>query len=111
MAGNMRLWNTDNDEEIRLPQFIDVGLRPNDIVWSQDSRIACYVSAEGQKVSFVNIPNLKLQGSISIADWFPTTAFGALGPNGMIYISADTRVLEIDPNQPQVRQALAQLGG
>jgi uncharacterized protein (TIGR03437 family) len=98
MAGNFRLWNTDTDEEIRGPNFLDVGLRPNDIVWSQDSRFACFISAEGQKITFVNIPAFGIQGSISISDWFPTTAFGATGPNGMIYVSADSRVLEIDPN-------------
>lgn len=98
MAGNMRLWNTDNDEEIRIQNFIDVGLRPNDIVWSQDSRFICFISAEGQKVTFVNATSITVQGSISISDWFPTTASGALGPNGMIYISADSRVLEINPN-------------
>ncbi len=100
-AGNLRIFNTDNDEDVTPRQFLDIGVRPNDVAISQDSRIAGFVSNEAQRVTFVNLTTSTIQGIIplpGIAAGQSGGAFIATGPNGMFYISAEDRVLEVDPN-------------
>ena len=94
VSGNLKIYNTQDDSEVRT-QSLDVGLNPNDIAITADSTRAFVMSAQGQKITAVDLTTNTIVGSIPL----PTIISGsaAMGPNGMLYVSAESRVLEIDP--------------
>ncbi len=94
VAGNLRVYNTADDSEVRS-QFLDVGLNPNDIAVSQDSTRAFVMSAQGQKITAVDLTSFQIAGNIPLPAI--TSGFATMSPNGLLYVSAQNRVLEIDP--------------
>lgn len=102
VAGNLRVFETENDSEIQF-NFIDVGQRPAAMAFSQDSRFVFIVSVLTQSLYVVNlstgspVPAGTIQGiefTSTAEDTFLTTC-----ANGMVYLSAERRIIEIDPNR------------
>jgi uncharacterized protein (TIGR03437 family) len=99
---NLKVINAADNTELQFP-FIDVGIGPTDVVVSQDSRRAFVLSVAAQRVTAVDLDNLRSIGSVPLAGLLPNSpAFLSVGPNGMIYASAETRVLEIDPRGSEI---------
>ena len=94
VAGNLRIYNTADDSEVRT-QFLDVGLNPNDIAVSQDSTRAFVMSAAGQRITAVDLTSNQIVGNIPLPGI--TQGSAAIGPNGLLYVTAQSRMLEIDP--------------
>jgi len=96
IAGNLRMFNTETDAEIQT-QFIDVGINPEDIAISHDSRRAFVLSTQAQRVTCVDLETNQVCGNLPLPG--VTNGFLALGPNGFLYISAENNVLEADTRQ------------
>lgn len=94
MAGNLRIYNTDTDQEIQT-NFIDVGIQPSDLAFSPDSRRAFLLSPLAQRLTAVDLTTNTAAGNISLPGI--TSGFVSTGPNGLLYVSAQTRVLEVNP--------------
>lgn len=94
VAGNLRIYNTADDSEVRT-SFLDVGLNPNDIAVSQDSTRAFIMTAQGQKVTAVDLTSFQIVGNIPLPAI--TSGYASISPNGLLYVSAQNRILEVDP--------------
>lgn len=94
VAGNLRIYNTQDDTEIRT-QFLDVGINPTDVTFTADSSRAFVMSAQAQRITAVDLTTNAILGQISLPGI--TQGFAAMGPNGMLYVSAQSRIYEINP--------------
>ncbi len=94
VSGNLRIYNTQDDSEVRT-SFLDVGLNPNDIAITPDSTRAFVMSAQGQRITAVDLTTNQIVGNIPLPGI--TSGSATMGPNGLLYVSAEGRVLEIDP--------------
>ena len=94
VAGNLKIYSTQDDSEIRT-QFLDVGLNPNDIAVSQDSTRAFVMSAQGQRITAVDLTSNTILGNLPLPGI--TQGYASMGPNGLLYVSAQNRILEVDP--------------
>jgi uncharacterized protein (TIGR03437 family) len=92
----LRIFNAQTGAEIQLP-FIDVGPSPNDVAISQNGRRAFVMSAFGQRVTAIDLQTNTAVGSIPLPGI--STGSIAVGPNGLLYVSAQNRVLEVDGSQ------------
>ena len=99
VAGDLKVYNTETDTLVPPGQtgILDVGLNPEDIVISQDSRRAFIMSSQAQRVTVIDLVNTTVIGQIPLAGLLAGQGSIAGGPNGMIYVTAADRVLEIDP--------------
>lgn len=95
-GNNLRVFNTEGDTlaEINIG-FIDVGPNPNGIAFSPDSRRA-YIVSPFQRMTAVDLTTNQAAGTIPLSLITEPPAI-ATGPNGFIYVSAQNRVLEVDP--------------
>ncbi|MBK5294906.1 MAG: hypothetical protein JJE04_24910 [Acidobacteriia bacterium] len=94
MAGNLQIFDTATDTQIQTG-FLDVGIAPTELAFSQDSRRAFLVSPAAQRVTAVNLTDNTVAGQIPLPG--VTAGSIATGPNAFIYVSTQGRVLEIDP--------------
>ncbi|MBM3812676.1 MAG: hypothetical protein FJW20_13695 [Acidimicrobiia bacterium] len=94
-GNNLRVFNTDTDTEIQATQAVDVGPTPSGIAFRSDSRRAFVISPTAQRVTAVDLVDLRTDGEIPL----PGITAGniAASPNGFIYVNTQGRVLEIDP--------------
>lgn len=95
-GNNFVQYRTDTDQLIQT-SFIDVGPNPSDIVVSTDSTRAFVLSSLGQSVTAVDLANNAQAGRIQLPGLLPGQGSLAMGPNGLLYVSAVNRVLEVDP--------------
>ncbi|MCC6536932.1 MAG: hypothetical protein IT162_05245 [Bryobacterales bacterium] len=94
VAGNLRIYNTQDDTEVRT-QFLDVGINPTDVTFTADSTRAFVMSAQAQRITAVDLTTNSILGQISLPGI--TQGFAAMGPNGLLYVSAQSRIYEINP--------------
>ncbi|MFN7921616.1 MAG: YncE family protein [Bryobacteraceae bacterium] len=100
---NLKIFNAADTSEIQT-QFIDVGLDPSDVVFTVDSKRIFVLSVAAQRVTAVDLdPSPRVVGSIQLAGTTSTTPGSlTIGPNGLIYVSVESRVLEIDPRGSEI---------
>ena len=94
VAGNLNIFDTATDTQIQTG-FLDVGIAPTEVAFSQDSKRAFLVSPAAQRVTAMNLSDNTVAGQIPLPG--VTAASIATAPNGFIYVSTQGRVLEIDP--------------
>jgi len=94
VAGNLRIYNTQDDTEVRT-QFLDVGINPTDVTFTADSSRAFVMSAQAQRITAVDLTTNSIIGQIALPGI--TQGFAAMGPNGLLYVSAQSRIFEINP--------------
>ena len=99
VAGDLKVYNTETDTLVQPGQtgILDVGFNPEDIAISQDSRRAFVISSGAQRVTVIDLVNTTTIGQIPLPGLIAGQGTIAAGPNGMIYVTALDRVLEIDP--------------
>ncbi|MBL8295745.1 MAG: hypothetical protein JNN08_28125 [Bryobacterales bacterium] len=95
-GSNFVQYRTDTDQLIQT-NFIDVGPNPRDIAVSSDSSRAFILSSLGQSVTAVDLATNTGAGRISLPGLLDGQGSLAMGPNGMLYVSAVNRVIEVDP--------------
>ena len=88
-------YRTDTDDEILATKDLDVGASPSDIVISQDSSRAFILG--WQSLVAIDLTTNQVLGRIQLAGLNQWEGALALSPNGMLYVSANASVLEIDP--------------
>lgn len=100
VAGNViRIFNTTGGglTEITPGTFIDIGAPPiTALTFSSNSRTA-FVTTRFQRLTAVDLTNNQQAGTIPLPGITEPPSL-ATGPNGFIYVSAQNRVYEIDPN-------------
>ncbi|MCX6609506.1 MAG: WD40 repeat domain-containing protein, partial [Acidobacteria bacterium] len=98
----VRIYDTATDQEITgLNTCGDTNCVPVDVDFSIDSNRAFVLNSNGSLVA-INLGNNTIGSRLSIANG-PTTMI--VGPTGLIYVTAQNRLLEIDG-----RDALVQIG-
>lgn len=95
-GSNFVQYRTDTDQLIQT-NFIDVGPNPRDIAVSLDSTRAFVLSSLGQSVTAIDLATNTGAGRISLPGLLDGQGSLAMGPNGMLYVSAVNRVIEVDP--------------
>jgi uncharacterized protein (TIGR03437 family) len=95
-GNNFAQYRTDTDQLIQT-NFIDVGPNPQDVAVAPDSSRAFVLSSTGQSVTAVDLGTNAVVGRVSLPGLLPGQGSIAMGPNGMLYVSAVNRVLEVDP--------------
>jgi len=95
-GNNFVQYRTDTDQLIQT-SFVDVGPSPSDIAVSADSTRAFVLSSVGQSVTAVDLANNTAAGRVQLPGLLPGQGSLGMGPNGMLYVSAVNRVLELDP--------------
>ncbi|MEP7364065.1 MAG: hypothetical protein ABI972_12485 [Acidobacteriota bacterium] len=91
----LRIYNAATLEQVPLNNNPDVGLSPSEVVISHDSKLAFIMSGLGQKVTAFDLTNNQVVGSIPLPGI--TTGFVTIAPNGLLYVSAQNKILEINP--------------
>ncbi|MFN7542344.1 MAG: Ig-like domain-containing protein [Acidobacteriota bacterium] len=98
----VRIYDTANDQEITgLNTCGDTPCTPVDVDFSLDSNRAFVLNSDGSVVA-INLGNNSIGSRLNIAN-APTTL--AVGPTGLLYVTAQNRLLELDG-----RDAIAQIG-
>jgi hypothetical protein len=95
LANTVRVMDAATGNEIPT-QFMDVGPNPSDMAVSADSRRAFVFSAAAQRVTAIDLQTYQVIGSVSVPGI--TSGFVSMGPNGLLYVSAETKVLEVLPH-------------
>ena len=98
LSQSLRIYDTANDQEIT---GINTGGVPIDIDFSLDSNRAFVLNSNGTLVA-INVSNNSIANTLTIANG-PNSV--VVGPNNLVYVTAQNRVLEIDG-----RDTLTQIG-
>ncbi len=103
VAGGLRVLDTALDAELLQFAPVDVGINPTDVAISLDSRRAFILSPTSQRLTAVDLSTAAVVGSVNIPGSNATAV--SVGPNGLVYVSTQNRVLEIDGGRPTLDPA------
>ncbi|MCX6594130.1 MAG: Ig-like domain-containing protein [Acidobacteria bacterium] len=92
LVGELATIDLSTDNPGGIPR-ISAGVTPNDIAVSTDSRYAYIVSTPSRLITVVDLTNNTQAGSQTFTEFIK---YAAVGPNGLLYVSATNRLLEID---------------
>lgn len=95
LAGGMRIYDTTqaNLVEITPSPQPDVGVNPIDVAFSHDSTRAFILSSASRRLTALNLATYAVAGSVDIPG-ISTAVVAA--PNGLLYVSAQNRIYEVD---------------
>ncbi|MCC6591061.1 MAG: hypothetical protein IT168_30530 [Bryobacterales bacterium] len=88
-------YRTDTDDEVLATRDLDIGAVPVDVVVSQDSQRAFVLG--WQSLTAIDLTTNQNLGRIQLPGLNQGEGAIAMGPNGMLYVSAGANVLEVDP--------------
>jgi|GEM_PF-418774 len=106
LAGVARVFDvtSDNDVEITPSPAPNVGLNPNDVAFSLDSKTAFILSSDSARLTRYDVANNLIIDSLDLAG-SPTAI--SVSPSGIVYVSATNVLYEIDPVTNQARAQIA----
>ncbi len=95
LAGGMRIYDATqpNLVEITPSPAPDVGVNPVDVAFSHDSSRAFILSSASRRLTALNLATYAVAGSVDIPG-ISTAVVAA--PNGLLYVSAQNRIYEVD---------------
>jgi len=104
LATVLRIYDTNNDSEYSPGSGIDVGASPSQIASDLGGSRILVLSSASKSITAVDIATKTVAGTLVLnAD----LSGMAVGPNGLLYVSAQNRVYEIDPRTLTKRGEIA----
>ncbi len=100
-ANAVRIIDTATDFEIPPPVSLEVGQGPNSIAVSANSRYVFVLSSLSQRLTRIDLQTNTVSGPTVTIPGVSTAV--AMGPNGLLYVSAINQVIEVDPNTMTIR--------
>ncbi|MBL8220712.1 MAG: Ig-like domain-containing protein, partial [Bryobacterales bacterium] len=97
-AGSVHILRTDSDSVVS--QFNDAGSNPNDVAISLDSNRAFVTSQASGRVTAIDLNSF---GNAGFRDGLGPVNGVNVGPNGLVYVSAQNILYEIDPRDMTFR--------
>lgn len=109
LTGNLgvAIVDTTSDTVTSLMGNIDVGGEASDVSVSIDSSRAFVLSSTASRLTAVDIATRQSTGTLSLPAR-PTAV--TTGPNGIVYVSAESTIYEIDPRTLAIRAAISASG-
>jgi uncharacterized protein (TIGR03437 family) len=101
LAGSLHVYDTNNDSEVSPAYGIDVGASPNMIVSDLRSSRILVLSSAQKSITAVDLATKAIVGAPLVLGAEPSTM--VVGPNGLLYVSAQNRVYEVDTRSMTVR--------
>jgi uncharacterized protein (TIGR03437 family) len=107
-SSGVLVYDTESDTAL-LPinTRTEVGASPMDVAISLDSSRAFVLSAESRLLTAIDLATNQVAGSLSLAA-IPTAV--TVGPNGLVYVSAQSAIFEIEPRTLTLRSNLGVSG-
>lgn len=103
----LQIIDTANELSLVLAGNLDVGTEPIDVAASIDSTRAFVLSARSTKLTAIDLTTNQIAGSIQIGT---TPSSVTVGPNGVVYVSAQNAIYEIDGYTMQARRTIGVSG-
>jgi uncharacterized protein (TIGR03437 family) len=107
VGGGVQIFDTSNDRVVSALGNLDVGTNPIDVAVSLDSSRAYVLSADSARLTSIDLNTMAVLGNVAIGS-LPTAV--TVGPNGVLYVSAQNAIYEIDARSLAIR-ATIQLTG
>jgi len=106
LAGQLKVYDTSGGllTDITPSPAPAVGSNPVDLAISHDSKRVFVLSSASRKLTALNLTTLAVAGSVSIPGI--STAV-AVAPNGLVYVSAQNRIYEVDGQTVTLRGQIA----
>ncbi len=93
LGSGLHIFDTAEDREIAVGVPQDLGEDPGELSVSQDSRRAYVLSIASRRLTVIDLATNTVAGSLPILG---TTTGVTVGPNDLVYVSAQNRIYEID---------------
>lgn len=101
LAGSLHVYDTNNDSAVSPAYGIDVGPSPNMIVSDLRSSRILVMSSAQKSITAVDLATKAIVGAPLVLGTEPSTM--VVGPNGLLYVSAQNRVYEVDTRSMTLR--------